>query len=102
MRQQAIIDRHELQRRYVDDGQTLVVIAKQIGCSAATVSNILRRYGIPARDGRFQRRDIPQDLLVQLYSVERLPIKVIVARLGVSAGTISNRRRAYGIPQRPR
>jgi DNA-binding Lrp family transcriptional regulator len=96
------IDREELRRRYVDEGQTLVAIAAQLGCSAATVSNMLRRDGIPRRRGYFPLRDIPREILVQLYSIERLPIKQIIIRLGVSAGTISNRRKAYGIPARPR
>jgi transposase-like protein len=102
MSQHTTISAAELRRRYTDEGQTLASIAGQLGCSAATVSNMLRRHGIPARDARFRRVEIPRELLVQLYSVERLPIKAIIARLGVSAGTIANRRRAYGIPQRLR
>jgi TyrR family helix-turn-helix protein len=102
MRVRAMIDQEELRRRYVEERQTIVVIAAQIGCSAATISNLLRRYGIPTRSGRFSRRDVPRALLVQLYSVERLPIRQIAERLGVSHGTIGNRRKAYNIPERPR
>lgn len=102
MSQHTIISAAELRRRYTDEGQTLAGIAGQLGCSAATVSNMLRRHGIAARDARFRPIEVPRELLVQLYSVEHLPIKAIVARLGVSAGTIANRRRAYGIPRRLR
>jgi DNA-binding Lrp family transcriptional regulator len=102
MNKRVIIEREELQHRYVNQGQTLVVIAEQIGCSASTVSNMLRRYGIPTRRGYFPRRDVPREILEQLYSIERLPIKQIIIRLGVSAGTIGNRRKTYGIPERLR
>jgi DNA-binding Lrp family transcriptional regulator len=102
MSQRIVLSGVELRRRYVDEGQTLAAIAAQLGCSAATVSTMLRRHGIPARNTRFPAIDVPRDLLVELYQIERLPIAVVAARLGISAGTISNRRRAYGIPTRPR
>jgi hypothetical protein len=102
MSQHTFITAEELRRRYIDEGQTLEAIAAQIGYSAATVSAMLRRYGIPARDTRYRRVEISRELLVQLYSDEHLPIREIIIRLGASAGTIGNRRRAYGIPRRPR
>jgi hypothetical protein len=104
MRQRVIISTEELRRRYQDEGQTLAVIAAELGCSTATISNLLRRHGITARAGRFPRRRIviPHERLAQLYSVERRLIKDIAQLFGVSMGTINNRRKAYGIPQRPR
>ncbi|NTV65656.1 MAG: hypothetical protein HGA65_19275, partial [Oscillochloris sp.] len=102
MKQRITISEADLRQRYVDNGQTLMTIAAAIGCSAATVSNMLRRYGIATRDARFQAHDISRDLLFQLYMIERLPIKIIAERFGVHVGTINNRRRAYGIMPRPR
>jgi hypothetical protein len=39
--------------------------------------------------------------LRRLYLVERWPIAAIAAHFGVSASTIGNHRRRYGIPIRP-
>ncbi|MBX0327244.1 hypothetical protein K2Z83_06060 [Oscillochloris sp. ZM17-4] len=98
-----IITPEELRQRYRDSGQTLATIAAEIGCSAATVSNMLRRHGIPARPGRFPKRiHIPREVIVQRYSIERAPMKEIAEQLGISTGTLSALRKAYGIPQRAR
>ena len=90
----------ELHHLYIDEQLGVVAIGGKLGCSAATVSNWLRRCGIPTRSGRFQARVVSETLLEQLYSVEALPLHEIARRLGVSVGTINNRRRAYGIPKR--
>lgn len=90
----------ELRRLYVDEGLGVVAIGARLGCSPPTVSNWLRRCGIPARPSRFQTREVPRERLEQLYSVEGLPLRAIAARLGVSVGTVNNRIRAYGIPRR--
>ncbi|NTU79752.1 MAG: hypothetical protein HGA45_10180 [Chloroflexales bacterium] len=92
----------ELHRLYIDEGLGMASIAALLGCSAATVSNRIRACGITVRPGRFQARPVPRALLEQLYSDEGLPIPIIATRLGVSIGTIHNRRRAYGIPARGR
>jgi transposase-like protein len=102
MSQRITISRAELEQRYVHQGQTMAMIAADLGCSVATVSNFLRRYAITTRDGRFRGCDIPRDLLVQLYSVERLRVRLIAERFGVQPATISNWRKRYGIPERPR
>lgn len=91
-----------LHRLYVEQRLGLADVAAQLGCSAPTVSAQLRRCGIPRRSGRFVAREIARDQLEQLYLHEALPLATIAARLGVSVGTIHNRRRAYGIPLRPR
>lgn len=91
----------ELRRLYLEEGVGVVVIGARLGRSAATISNWLRRCGIPTRSGRFRQREVPRALLEQLYSVEQLPMRQIARQLGVSIGTITSRRRAYGIPDRP-
>jgi transcriptional regulator of aromatic amino acid metabolism len=90
----------ELRRLYLEDGLGVAQVALRLGCSAATISNRLRACGIAARSGRFAASRITLELLTQLYTVEGLPVAVIAARLGVSVGTIHNRRRAFGIPAR--
>lgn len=90
----------ELRRLYLEEGLGVAQVAARMGCSAATISNRLRACGIAARSGRFAASQITPALLSQLYSEQRLPVAVIAARLGVSVGTIHNRRRAFGIPTR--
>jgi uncharacterized protein YjcR len=92
----------ELRQLYLDQGLSQARIAAQLGCSAATIGNRLRRCQIPARDGRFQARPLPRALLELLYLHEALPLPAIAARLGVSVGSVHNWRRAYGIPTRAR
>jgi transposase len=85
---------------YITDGLGVAAIAKRLGCSAPTVSNWLRRCGIPTRTGRFRKREVPRDRLEQLYRVEGRSLRAIAAELGVSVGTVNNRLRAYNIPRR--
>lgn len=91
----------ELQGLYVERGLAIAAIARQAGCSAPTVANWLRRCGVPIRTGRFATHDLPRELLERLYTVEGLSLRACAARLGVSASTVSNRLKAYGIPRRP-
>jgi TyrR family helix-turn-helix protein len=83
-------------------GQSTTALARRYGCSPTTVANRLRSYGITLRPSRFRSIPIPEAALRQLYLVEQLPIAMIAAVFNVSPGTISNRRRRYGIPIRPR
>lgn len=92
----------DLGRLYLDEELSVARIAAILGCSAATVSNRMRACGIPARTGRFQALEVSRALLEQLYTDEALTIPAVAARLGISVGTLHNRRRAYGIPARSR
>lgn len=78
----------------------MVQIAAHIGCCAATVSQRLHECGIATRSGRFPSSKITPAIMERLYSEEKLPIAAIAAHLGVSIGTIHNRRRAYGLTPR--
>lgn len=92
----------ELRRLYEDEGMSSVALACCYRCSPTTITKYLRACGATVRLSRFQARDIPADVLRHLYSVERLPIRDIAQRFGVSQSTIGNRRRALGIPVRSR
>jgi len=83
-------------------GQSTITLARRYGCSPTTVAKRLRACGIAVRDARFPAIYVAEALLRRLYLDERLPISVIAAYFGVSASTISNKRRAYNIPIRPR
>jgi transcriptional regulator of aromatic amino acid metabolism len=90
----------ELRRLYEHEKMGIVSLAQRYGCSPSTISNRLHHCGIPVRSSRFQPRHVPPDELRRLYEDERLPLKEIASRLGVSVSTIGNRRRALGIPPR--
>lgn len=100
MNARTVLSCAELQRLYLEERLGVADVARLYGTSPATISNWLRRCGIPARQGRFIAREIPAEHLYQLYVVEQLPIRQIADMFGVSIGTINNRRRAYGIPGR--
>jgi uncharacterized protein YjcR len=92
----------ELRLWYEDERMGVAVIARRVGCSPATISNWLRRCGIPTRSAHFVAYPIDRDELQRLYLDEALPVAQIAAALGVSTSTINNRLRAYGIPRRRR
>ncbi|RRR72750.1 MAG: hypothetical protein EI684_09770 [Candidatus Viridilinea halotolerans] len=103
MSKRMVIACEELRQLYVTEGWTMAQIALHLGCCAATVSHHLRACGIAPRSGRFPTSKITPEVMLRLYSEEQLPIAVIAAQLGVSIGTVHNRRRAYGLtPRRER
>ena len=83
-------------------GWSTPALARRYTCSPATIAKRLRAAGIALRDARFRTIPVAEATLRRLYLDERLPIVVIAAALGVSASTVGNKRRAYGIPIRPR
>jgi hypothetical protein len=83
-------------------GFSTPALARRYRCSPATIAKRLRAAGIALRDARFHSLAVAEGTLRRLYLDERLPIAAIAAALGVSAITVGNRRRAYGIPIRPR
>ena len=96
------IDCTELRHLYEDERLGIVILAQHYKCSPTTISKRLHACGVRVRPSRFQPVYVPADELRRLYTVERLPIREIARRLGVSIGTINNRRRTLGIPKRPR
>lgn len=96
------IDCAELRRFYEEDGIGTVALARHYGCSPTTISKRLHECQVQVRPSRFTPSNVSPEDLRQLYEVERLPLKVIAHRLGISISTISNLRRAHNIPVRPR
>lgn len=83
-------------------GWSTPALARRYGCSPATIAKRLRAGGIALRDARFHAIPVAEAALRRLYLDEQLPIAAIAAALGVSASTVGNKRRAFGIPIRPR
>ena len=83
-------------------GQSTSALARRYCCSPTTVAKCLRAHGVALRRSRFIPIAIDAATLRQLYLGERRPIAAIAAHFGVSASTIGNKRRRYGIPVRPR
>lgn len=81
-------------------GMGTPALARHYGCSPATIAKRLRSCGIVLRSARFLPVAIPEAALRRLYLDERRSIAEIAAFFGVSASTIGNKRRAYGIPSR--
>lgn len=91
----------ELCMRY-SRGESTTLLARMYQCSPTTIANTLRRCGMQLRRARFQAMPVPEELLRELYLVQRLPVADIASQLGVSPSTVGNIRRRFGIPVRPR
>ncbi|WP_124681944.1 hypothetical protein [Candidatus Viridilinea mediisalina] len=100
MSKRILLPCEQLEQLYSTEGWSMVEIAAQMGCCAATVSKRIHECGIKVRSGRFPSSKITPEILERLYSEEQLPIARIAAHLGVSIGTVHNRRRAYGLSPR--
>lgn len=83
-------------------GQSTGALARRYACSPTTIAKYLRASGISLRSSRFASVAIDVGALRQMYLGERRTIAAIAAHFGVSASTIGNKRRRYGIPIRPR
>ncbi len=83
-------------------GMTTVLLARRYGCSPTTIAKRLRACGGQLRSSRFQAVALSEDVLRRLYLDERWTIAAIAEHFGVSPSTVGNKRRALGMPARPR
>lgn len=83
-------------------GQSTTALSHRYHCSPTTIAKNLRMCGVALRASRFAPAQVEEMALRRLYLGERWPIASIAAHFGVSASTIGNQRRRYGIPIRPR
>ncbi|MEO7913351.1 MAG: hypothetical protein ABIV47_27190 [Roseiflexaceae bacterium] len=83
-------------------GQSTTMLAQRYSCSPTTIAKNLRLCGITPRPSRYTPAQVEEATLQRLYSVEHWPIAEIAAYFGVSASTIGNQRRRYGIQIRAR
>jgi hypothetical protein len=90
---------------YVDQRKTTVEIAEVLGyASSQTVSNKLKKFGIPLRQGRDAQLPVEfsKALLYKLYINEELSVSLIAQRLQVSEESVRRMLVGYGIPRRPK
>ena len=83
-------------------GQSTTALARRYGCSPTTIAKNLRMCGVTPRPSRFASVQIDEAALRRVYLDKRWSIAAIAAHFGVSASTIGNKRRRYGIPVRER
>jgi transcriptional regulator of aromatic amino acid metabolism len=83
-------------------GQSTTMLAQRYNCSPTTIAKNLRLCGVTPRQSRFAPAQVEEAVLRRLYLDQRWPIAAIAAHFAVSASTIGNQRRRYGIPIRPR
>ena len=96
-----------LRRLYWDDGLSLRGIGRRLGVSQSCVLRNMRLHGIPRRPakdtaGGIPRLTVPLSELVRLYHEERLPLRLIGARLGCAGETVRMRLVRGLVPRRRR
>lgn len=95
------LTRDELIYRYEHQRLTLQEIGAQIGVSRGVVTRLAHDYGITARNPRETRCVIERDWLYDQYINKQRVISDIAQELGMSAHTVAQRAKAFGIPLRP-
>lgn len=83
-------------------GQSTTSLARRYACSPTTIAKYLHACGVALRRARYAPVQLDAGALRRAYLEERWSIAAIAALFGVSASTVSNKRRRYGIPRRPR
>lgn len=103
-----------LEREYIDKQKTLEGIAREIGCSQATIFNRMRKYGIPTRDrcelfgklgaevAKERKLPIKRELLAKEYIEKNKSQEDIAKEFKCSPMTIHRRLKEYNILIRDR
>ncbi len=92
-----------LRNLYVDRRKTTVEIAAIFGYASSTsISNKLKNFGIPVRQGRDAQVPVEfsRALLYKLYVTKELSISVVAQRLHISEESVRRLLIGYGIPRR--
>lgn len=106
----ASVSREVLEDLYVKQQLTCDEIGRRLGCRGQRVSDALRCYGIPTRQGRDcqirPRKNtivaLTRERLDDLYTQQGLSTCQIARTLGCCDGTVLKWMRKYGIPVRPK
>lgn len=91
---------------YLNDGRSTVYLAKKYGCSATTITHILRAGGVelraPSEASRAvtQKYEMPKEFLVEEYITNRKTQEEIAAIVGCDRKLVQYRLRKYKIPCR--
>lgn len=95
------ISESQLRTLYVDQGLSKKAIARERGCSDTTGAAAVRHFRLSRREEAKISGDELR-LIVDLYTVDRLPVRVIVRRAAASRDKILETLRAAGVPLRGR
>ncbi len=93
-------DKEWLKKQYIDNEMTQREIGELCGVSYCSITNAMKRLGIPARPCNQERFKVDKEWLEREYLEKRKSQKEIADICGVSQGTISNRMRQLSIPTR--
>jgi len=92
---------------YIEDCLTQQEIADKLGISGSVVSNILRKYNIPARNNSEAQRKrtnleklAEKEELERMYCKEGLSCEQIAEKLGISLSATNTRLKRHGISMR--
>ncbi len=93
-----------LRHEYVTNRRSTVDIARQLGCSPATVHTYLHRHNIPLRPAGGKRLSIPEldqpTWFRRRYLHHGRSLEDLAHQLGCAPNTIRNRLRTHNIPLR--
>lgn len=95
------ISEKQLRTLYVDRGLSKKAIAREFGCSDTTVAAAVRYFRLSRRE-EVKVSDDELRLIVHLYTVDRLPVRVIAGRTAASRDKVLDTLRAAGVPLRGR
>lgn len=92
------LDKTELKRLCVNEGQSSKKVAEIMSCSHATVLKRCKEYGIPLKGQRVE--GITKAQLKKMYVTEGKTIREIAKVIGCSGELIRRRCKEFGIPLR--
>lgn len=98
-RRHRTIDRVEAVRRY-EAGETTVVIAAGLGCSASTLSRVLRAEGVTMRHESVHKIPVDEERLRELHG-QGVRVPGIAAALGVPEPSVRRAMRERGLAAFP-
>lgn len=90
-----------LRALYVEQGLSKKAIARQLGCSDATVAAAVRHFQL-ARSGHLKISEQDRRTIMELYERDRLPVRAIAARTGLGREAVLDVLRAGDVPLRGR
>lgn len=95
------LTREYFEREYVEKGHTSVDIAVEVGFAPNTVRARMKKLGIPIRSRKAvrlgARKDVPEGVLRELYTVQRKTVREVAKETGFSASYVARALRKFGL-----
>lgn len=95
-----LIDNEELKRLYENENMSSTQLAGKFGISRVTVINRLRKAGASIRSAIRRSAVVDHELAARLYREEKLSVKKVAVKIGVSASDITKSLESNGIGRR--